>query len=79
MQPFADSEDWTQIVSVGVHFEQLFRTKFRGGDTGNIYTWLGPYVQFALPNNVFLRVSGGWDLQDDVSGTFYKVTMGYAF
>lgn len=79
VRPFADNCNWTQIVSVGAHFEQLYQTKARAGDTSNIYTWLGPYVQFTLPNNVFLRVNSGWDLQDNVSGNFYKATIGYMF
>jgi hypothetical protein len=79
MRPFADSPEFPQILSFGVHFEQLYRTKYRGGETGNIYTWLGPYVQVTLPNRIFFRVTGGWDLQDNVSGTFYKVSMGYVF
>jgi hypothetical protein len=79
VRPFADCTNWTQIFSVGGHFEQLYRTKFKGGQTSNLYTWLGLYVQLTLPNNVFLRVNGGWDLKDNISGTFYKVTMGYSF
>jgi hypothetical protein len=79
VRPFADSCGWTQIISVGGHFEQLYRTRFEGGEASNLYTWLGPYVQFTLPNDVFLRMTGGWDLQDGVSGTFYKATMGYVF
>lgn len=79
VRPFADCTDWKQIVSVGAHFEQLYQTKSPAGNSTNIYTWLGPYVQLTLPNNVFLRVNAGWDLQDTVSGNFYKVTMGYVF
>lgn len=79
VRPFADSAGWTQIISAGAHFEQLYRTRFEGGERSTIYTWLGPYVQFTLPNNVFLRTNAGWDLEDSVSGTFYKVTMGYLF
>lgn len=79
VRPFADCKGWTQIISAGAHFEQLYRTRFEGGEASTIYTWLGPYVQFTLPNNVFLRMSAGWDLENSVSGTFYKATMGYAF
>jgi hypothetical protein len=79
VRPFADNCNWTQIISTGFHFEQLYQTKSPTGNTGNLYTWLGPYLQFTLPNNVFMRVNAGWDLQDDISGTFYKATMGYVF
>ncbi|MCS7045574.1 MAG: hypothetical protein NZO58_04380 [Gemmataceae bacterium] len=79
LRPWADNTDWTQIVSAGVHFEQLYRTKAEIGEARNIYSWLGPYLQVTLPNNAFLRVNAGWDLQDLVSGTFYKATIGYAF
>jgi hypothetical protein len=79
VRPFADNCNWTQIISVGAHFEQLYQTQARVGSASNIYTWLGPYVQFTLPNDVFLRVNSGWDLQDRVSGNFYKATLGFAF
>ncbi len=79
VRPFADSTNWTQIISVGAHFEQLYQTKAKVGDTSNIYTWIGPYVQFTLPNDVFIRVNAGWDAQDSVSSNFYKMTLGYAF
>jgi hypothetical protein len=79
VRPFADSTGFAQIISTGAHFEQLYRTRFEGGASSNIYSWLGPYVQFTLPNNVFLRMSAGWDLQNSVNDTFYKLTMGYAF
>lgn len=79
IRPFADNSNWTQILSTGVHFEQLFQTKAKEGTTGNIYTWIGPYLQLTLPNDVFLRINAGWDTQDSVSGTFYKATMGFAF
>mgnify|MGYP005855643605 CR=1 FL=1 len=78
-RPFADSNDWTQIVSLGAHFEQLHQTKAKAGETSNIYTWIGPYIQLTLPNDVFIRVNAGWDLQDNVSGNFYKTTLGYVF
>jgi hypothetical protein len=79
VRPFADSDNWSQIISVGAHFEQLYQTKNKLGDTSNLYTWIGPYVQFTLPNNVFMRVNVGWDTQDTVSGNFYKATIGYVF
>jgi hypothetical protein len=79
VRPFADSNNWMQIISTGVHFEQLYQTESAAGGTGNLYTWLGPYMQFTLPNNTFLRVSTGWDLKNRVSGNFYKATFGYAF
>lgn len=77
--PFADSNDWLQIFTVGAHVEQLFQTKNKNGPTSNIYTWVGPYIQFSLPNNAYFRFAGGWDTQDRVSGTFYKATMGFSF
>ncbi|MCS7022730.1 MAG: hypothetical protein NZ703_13325 [Gemmataceae bacterium] len=79
VRPFADRTDWTQIFSTGFHFEQLYQTKAKVGDTSNIYTWLGPYVQITFPNSIFLRITTGWDLQDRVSSSFYKATMGFAF
>ncbi len=79
LRPFANRDNVTQILSFGVHFEQLYQTKARISSTSNIYTWLGPYVQVTLPNNVFLRVNAGWDLQDNISGSFYKASMGFVF
>ena len=79
IRPFADNNNWTQIISLGAHFEQLHQTKAELGETTNIYTWIGPYIQLTLPNDVFIRVNAGWDLQDKVSGNFYKTTLGYVF
>jgi hypothetical protein len=79
VKPFAESESWLKIVSVGAHFEQLWQTRNKNGATGNLYTWLGPYVQFKLPSNVSLRFSSGWDLERVQSDSFYKLQLSYAF
>jgi hypothetical protein len=79
VKPFAEAENFLSIVSVGAHFEQLFRTRFRLGSGSNLYTWIGPYTQFKLPNGVYLRLSAGWDTQNTFSDCFYKAMMGFSF
>jgi hypothetical protein len=78
-KPFADRCDWLKIMSFGAHFEQLYQTRNANGPTSTIYSWVGPYTQFTLPNNVFIRFTAGRDIQGDVSGTFYKLALGFSF
>lgn len=79
VKPFGDSGDWKSIFSVGTHFEQLWLARSRTASGTNIYTWLGPYVQCRFPNNLNLRLSAGWDLQGEISGSFYKASIGLSF
>lgn len=79
VKPFAETDNWLSIISVGTHFEQLWLTRTVGGESTNIYTWLGPYTQFALPNGLALRFSAGWDLENTFARSFYKVGISYSF
>jgi hypothetical protein len=66
----------SSFVSFGGHYEQL--TGGSSATANTIYTWVGPYIQFAEPTTgVFLRFAGGWDLQDNSS--FYKMSVGVSF
>ena len=79
IKPWGDSNDWKQIISTGLHYENLRQT----GPTvaaGNLYAWLGPYVQFSLPNGLGARFSAGWDVDRKQFGDdFYKVNVTYDF
>lgn len=79
VKPFADQDNWTKIFSVGAHIEQLYQTKNKNGTTSNLYTWIGPYVQFQLPNNAFMRFTTGVDTADNFASSFYKLTLGLSF
>lgn len=66
-------------MSAGLHYELLDNTVNEGGDADTVYQWLGPYVQFSLPQGFFARFTGGADIEDDAAGDFYKLTVGMAF
>ena len=77
IKPWGDSNDWKQIISTGLHYENLRAT---AGDASNLYAWLGPYVQFSLPNGLGARFSAGWDVDRKIfSDDFYKVNVTYDF
>lgn len=77
IKPWGDSNDWKQIISTGLHYENLRAT---AGDAANLYAWLGPYVQFSLPNGLGARFSAGWDVDRKQFGDdFYKVNVTYDF
>jgi hypothetical protein len=69
------------LLTVGLHWEQLRRQVVSGeGDSANIYRWIGPYVAFALPNDISLRFGAGWDLESENGGPdFYKASIGMSF
>jgi hypothetical protein len=66
----------SSFFSFGGHYEQL-----TGGATATsstIYTWVGPYIQFAEPTTgVALRFAGGVDLQ--ANDSFYKLSLAVSF
>jgi hypothetical protein len=64
------------ILSVGAHYEQLRNTKVTGGDASNVYQWIGPYAQIALPSGHSIRFSGGPDIvNSNETADFYKLTL----
>jgi hypothetical protein len=64
------------VSSVGVHWEHLRFHKDRiEGNTGTVYNWIGPYIEFALPMSLALRFSAGADLKGDVSKEFYQASI----
>jgi hypothetical protein len=66
----------TPVSSVGVHWEHLRFHKDRiEGNTGTVYNWIGPYIEFALPMSLALRFSAGADLKGDVSKEFYQASI----
>ncbi|QBQ54445.1 DUF6733 family protein [Nitrosococcus wardiae] len=68
--------DNVPVNSMGVHWEHLRQHKNRlTGDTGTVYNWIGPYIEFALPMHIALRFAGGFDLKDQVSGDFYQASI----
>lgn len=80
VKPWGDSNDWKSILSTGLHYEMLRQT---GGapDPLNLYSWIGPYFQVALPNGLGMRYSAGWNVDDNLGlgGDFYKVNLTYDF
>ena len=68
---------FSPYVSAGAHFEYLDQTD--GGAQQSLYTWLGPYVQFSLPQGFFARLSAGADIDGAGVGDFYKVNVGMNF
>lgn len=78
VRPWAGECGWRSLVSTGLHYELLRET--RQFNT-NIYSWLGPYVQVALPNGLTMRYAAGWNMDNrQVLGRdFYKVNIGYNF
>ena len=69
------------LLTLGMHWEQLRFTGVPSGSDGyNLYRWIGPYVQFALPADVSLRFSAGANLDDDTTPIdFYKVSIAMGF
>ncbi|MCU0392463.1 MAG: hypothetical protein MUE81_15205 [Thermoflexibacter sp.] len=71
------------IVSFGGHFEQLNQPT--GGEKSNInlYTWIGPYVAFTLPNNAILKLTAGANSSGDELRArhdgFYKMQFTFNF
>lgn len=67
---------FSQYVSAGGHVEYLSETD---AIDQSFYTWVGPYVQFSLPQGVFARLSAGADVDGSAVGQFYKLTVGTSF
>lgn len=72
---------FSPLVSVGAHYEFLSNTRntYPGGSAARTYQWLGPYVQFTLPQGMFARFTGGSDVEPGNAGDFYKMTIGMTF
>lgn len=72
---------FSNTVSAGAHYELLTnsRNTYPGGDTARVYQWLGPYVQFSLPQGFFARFTAGADIESGNSGDFYKMSVGMTF
>jgi len=72
---------FSQYVSAGLHWEHLrnSRNSYPGGESGDVYRWFGPYVQFTLPQGFYARFTAGTDLEDDNDGDFYKLNVGMSF
>ena len=49
------------------------------GADETVYEWLGPYVQFTLPQGAFARFSAGSDISEAGTGDFYKLNVGMTF
>lgn len=79
LKPWGESDDWRQIISAGVHFEQLRTVRSKTLAEGDIYLWLGPYMQFSLPNNLGLWFGAGWDASSSGTSDFYKASISYSF
>lgn len=85
IKPWGDNDDWKSILSTGIHYEMLRQTEggLAGGafDAVNLYSWVGPYFQVALPNGLGMRYSAGWNVDDNVGlgDNFYKVNLTYDF
>jgi hypothetical protein len=80
-KPWGHFDDWKSTLSFGAHYENLNQTK--GAATGDIYNWIGPYMQVKLPNNFSLRYSAGWNTQtgalNGLGENFYKLNLVYSF
>lgn len=72
---------FSPLVSAGAHYELLSNTRntYLGGNTARVYQWVGPYVQFTLPQGMFARFTGGADVESGNAGDFYKMTIGMTF
>jgi hypothetical protein len=72
---------FSSLVSAGAHYELLSNTRntYAGGGTARVYQWVGPYVQFSLPQGMFARFTGGADVESGNAGDFYKMTVGMTF
>lgn len=78
IKPWGDDCGWKSIISTGLHYENLRRTG--PGDAASLYGWLGPYVQFTMPNGLGARFTSGWDVDRRNYGeNFYKVNLTYDF
>lgn len=79
VKPWGDCNNWRSALSMGLHYEMLRQTA--PGAADNLYQWIGPYVQFALPNGFSVRYSAGGNIDDGVGlgEDFYKVNIGYSF
>jgi hypothetical protein len=79
IKPWGDCNDWKSVLSTGLHYEYLRNTG--GVAPGQLYQWLGPYFQVALPNGLSLRYTAGWNLDDGfaLGSDFYKVNLVYSF
>lgn len=54
---------FSSVVSAGAHFEQLNATNVPTtgeSNSGNFYTWYGPYVQFTAKGGYSIRLLAGW-------------------
>lgn len=80
-KPWGGYDDWKSTLSVGAHYENLNQTQ--GAATGDIYNWIGPYMQIKLPNNFSIRYSAGWNTQtgplNGLGENFYKLNLVYSF
>ncbi len=72
---------FSSLVSAGAHYEVLSNTRntYPGQGTGVVYQWVGPYVQFTLPQGYFARFTAGTDVESGASGDFYKMSVGFKF
>lgn len=69
-----------KAFSAGAHYEHLVQTRLTGAEGGDIYQWIGPYVQFALPNNSAVRFAGGADVvEPGETRDFYKLSIVMSF
>lgn len=69
-----------KVFSAGAHYEHLVQTRLTEGEGGDVYQWIGPYVQFALPNSCALRFSGGPDVvASEDARDFYKLSFSMNF
>ncbi len=80
IKPWGDSCDWKSMVSTGIHYEMLRNSR----TNQNLYSWIGPYFQVALPNGLSMRYSMGWNTERNnpvfgIGDNFYKVNIGYDF
>jgi hypothetical protein len=64
-------------VSIGVHYEELRSTRVKGGTTGVLYQWLGPYIEVKLPASMAFRFTAGPDLHQNAD--FYKLSFTKTF
>lgn len=72
---------FTENVSAGGHVELLSnsRNTFPGGSATRNYLWVGAYTQFSLPQGFFARFTGGFDVERDSPGNFFKMNVGMSF
>lgn len=68
-------------VSAGAHYELLSNTRntYPDGSSARVYQWIGPYVQFSLPQGFYARFTGGADVESGNAGDFYKLSIGMSF